>query len=358
MAFDSPIAKFQAKTVADFCRRVAEAGRDCPFGRYSSAMTALEALFLTDPPASFNPSADSTFVMITEALRRGHRPWGAELEGLSLEGHRASALVTPLELHEGKIRYAAMPSVRRPLSEFGVVLMRKDPPVDQSYITATWILEHAGTLVVNRPRGLRELNEKLAIAPFPELTPRTFLARSPAHLREILDSLGGRMIIKPVFGFGGREILLAREDDPNLGTLLELATQDGSRWTIAQEYVPEAKAGDKRILLLDGEPIGAVLRMSAEGELRNNFHAGGRPELTQLTERDRAICTAVGPMLRELGQFFVGIDVIGPYLTEINVTSPTGMQEINRLQGLEKEETMQARFWSALESKLGVRLRS
>lgn len=320
-------------------------------------MPALEALFVVDPPASFNPRADSTFVMVTEALRRGHRPFGAELPGLSLEGDQASALVAPFELHEGKLRYAAAP-LRRPLADFAVVLMRKDPPVDQAYMTATWILEHAGTLVLNRPRGLRELNEKLAILPYSEFTPRTFLARDTVHLREILRSLDGRMILKPVFGFGGREILLAREGDPNLGSLLELATLEGTRWTIAQEYVPAAKDGDKRILLVDGEPIGAVLRMPAEGELRNNFHAGGRPELTQLTERDRAICSAVGPMLREMGQFFVGLDVIGSYLTEINVTSPTGMQEINRLLGLEKEESMQARFWDALEMKLGVPLGS
>jgi len=320
-------------------------------------MPAIEALFVVDPPSTFNPRADSTFVMVTEALRRGHRPFGAELTGLSLEGDQASALVAPLELHDGRLRYATPPQ-RRPLSEFAVVLMRKDPPVDQAYMTATWILEHAGTLVLNRPRGLRELNEKLAILPYSEFTPRTFLARDTGHLREILQALEGRMILKPVFGFGGREILLAREGDPNLGSLFELATLEGTRWTIAQEYVPAAKDGDKRILLVDGEPIGAVLRMPAEGELRNNFHAGGRPELTQLTERDRAICAAVGPMLREMGQFFVGLDVIGTYLTEINVTSPTGMQEINRLLGLEKEETMQARFWNALELKLGVPLGS
>lgn len=354
MAVASPLNKFPSEIAA---RRRPEIGRERSGERYPPAMTAVEALFLMDPPASFNPRADSTFVMITEALRRGHHPYGGELEGLSLEGQRASAAVAPLELHEGRIRYAA-PLARRALSEFGVVVMRKDPPVDQSYMTATWILEHAGTLVVNRPRGLRELNEKLAIAPFGEFTPKTFLARSPAHLREILALLDGRMILKPVFGFGGREILLAREGDPNLGTLLELATLEGARWTIAQEYVPAAKDGDKRILLVDGEPIGAVLRMPADGELRNNFHAGGRPELAPLTDRDRAICTAVAPTLRELGQFFVGLDVIGGYLTEINVTSPTGMQEINRLQGLESEDTMQARFWTALESKLGVPLGS
>src|SRR5690606_17645045 len=143
---------------------VAELGRAPPPRSYAPAMPAIEALFVVDPPSTFNPRADSTFVMVTEALRRGHRPFGAELTGLSLEGDQASALVAPLELHDGRLR-AATPPQRRPLSEFAVVLMRKDPPVDQAYMTATWILEHAGTLVLNRPRGLRELNEKLAILP-------------------------------------------------------------------------------------------------------------------------------------------------------------------------------------------------
>jgi glutathione synthase len=155
-----------------------------------------------------------------------------------------------------------------------------------------------------------------------------------------------------VYGFGGRGILLARADDPNLGSLIELATHDGTRWTVAQEYLPDAKAGDKRILMIEGEPIGAVLRVPAENEIRNNFHAGGRPELTTLDDRDRAICSRVGPYLREMGQFFVGLDVIGGRLTEINVTSPTGFQEVNRLHGLTADDAMQAIFWAALERRL------
>lgn len=315
-------------------------------------MPSLDALFVIDPPDTFNPLADSTHVMITEALRRGHRPYGALLPDLSLELGKATARVAALRYEGGRV-HMAQEGTRRPVSSFDVVLMRKDPPFDQSFVTATWILDRAGTLVINDPTGLRELNEKLSSAPFAELTPRTYVARDPAHLREILAELGGKMIVKPVFGFGGREILLLREDDPNLGSLLELATLEGTRWTVAQEYIPAAKEGDKRILMLDGEPIGAVLRVPARGELRNNFHAGGRPERTQLDDRDRAICSAVGPMLRQRGQFFVGLDVIGGHLTEINVTSPTGMQEINRLHRLDGDQTMQALFWKALETKLG-----
>jgi len=316
-------------------------------------MAELEILFVIDPPESFSPHADSTFVMITEALRRGYRPYGALVSGLSLAGGNALGHAAPLALHEGRLRFEG-PPVRRTLASFPLVLMRKDPPVDQAFLTATWILDRAGTMVFNHPRGLRDLNEKLSTTPFTEFTPQTFVSRTPAELREILVTLGGVMIVKPVFGFGGREVLLARTDDPNLGSLLELATAEGQRWTIAQEYLPAAKEGDKRILLVDGEPIGAVLRMAATGELRNNFHAGGQPADTLITERDRAIIRAVAPMLREHGQFFVGLDVIGGYLTEINVTSPTGMQEINRLGGLKGDSTMQAVFWGALESKLGV----
>ncbi|MCX4246572.1 glutathione synthase [Paraliomyxa miuraensis] len=313
-----------------------------------------DVLFIMDPPETFNPRADSTFVMITEALRRGRRPFGTNLSGLGMHGQEALARVAPVALVDGdppRLVYAEPPRPRA-LAEFAAVLMRKDPPVDQAYVTATWILDHAGTLVLNAPQGLRTLNEKLSILRFGELVPKTFISRDTSELREILERLGGRMIVKPVYGFGGREILLARSDDPNLGSLLELATAEGTRWTVAQEYLPAAAEGDKRILLVEGEPIGAVLRVPARGELRNNFHAGGRPEASPLTDRDRAICSAVGPMLREAGQFFVGIDVIGGHLTEINVTSPTGMQEINRLQGLSGGDTMQARFWDALEARL------
>jgi glutathione synthase len=318
--------------------------------------TAHDVLFVMDPPETFNPRADSTFVMITEALRRGHRPWGTGLPWLGMRGHEAIARVAPLALVDDnppRLAYAEAPRSRL-LSEFSAVLMRKDPPVDQGYVAATWILDHAGTQVLNAPAGLRTLNEKLSILRFGDFVPRTFISRDTTELRGILDALGGRMIVKPVYGFGGREILLARADDPNLGSLLELATAEGSRWTVAQEYLPAAAEGDKRILLVGGEPIGAVLRVPAEGELRNNFHAGGRPVITELTDRDRAICSAVGPMLREADQFFVGIDVIGGHLTEINVTSPTGMQEINRLQQLSGDATMQARFWDALEARLGT----
>lgn len=317
-------------------------------------MGARKALFVLDPPETFSPDADSTYVMVTEALRRGHAPFGALMCDLSLHESAAHVNARPLGFRDGDptLRFIGDP-VRGPMADFDVVVMRKDPPVDQSFMTSTWILDRAGTLVINDPGGLRSLNEKMSIAAFADLTPRTYVSADPEELREILSSLGGQMIVKPVYGFGGREILLAREDDANLGSILEIATADGSRYTVAQEFVPQASEGDKRILLVDGAPIGAVLRVPAKGELRNNFHAGGAPARVELDDADRAICSAVGPMLRQTGQFFVGLDVIGGKLTEINVTSPTGMQEINRLEQRGDDDSMQALFWDGLESKLG-----
>ena len=318
-------------------------------------MSGHDVLFIVDPLELLNPAADSSYVMITEALRRGHRPFGVELRDLALDGRRPMAHARPIELPApGERLVWGGDAQRRPLADFAAVFMRKDPPFDDDYLTATWILEYARgtTQLFNDPAGLRELNEKLSILRFEELIPDTRLLRNEADLRNALQELGGKMIVKPVFGFGGREILQARDGDPNLGSIFELATHEGRRWTVAQAFIEQASEGDKRILMVDGEPIGAVLRVPAHGELRNNFHAGGSPALTSLDERDQLICSQVGPYLREHGQFFAGLDVIGGYLTEINVTSPTGMQEINRLHGLEGDETMQAKFWVAVESKI------
>jgi glutathione synthase len=322
----------------------------------------VDVLFILDPPHTFDPLADSSYVMIQEAVRRGHAVHGVTLDGLYLCGGEARAHAAPLEFEKASTQpdaplpriYSSPESHARAIGSFDVVLMRKDPPVDDNFLTATWILDRASedTLIINDPRGLRDLNEKLSMLSFAELTPPTRLLRRVDDLHEALRDFGGRMIIKPVFGFGGREVLQARTGDPNLSTLFELATQDGTRWTVAQGFVEEAREGDKRVLLIDGEPIGAVLRVPAPGELRDNFHAGGTAEATKLEARDLEICRAVGPLLREHGQYFAGIDVIGGLLTEINVTSPTGMQEINRLDGLSGDQTMQARFWDGIEAKL------
>ncbi|PRP96266.1 glutathione synthase [Enhygromyxa salina] len=314
-----------------------------------------DVLFVLDPLSLINPRADTSYVMITEALRRGHQPHYVTLDGLSLSGSvawaRARRLGPASDEPLAPMVDRGEPNAR-PLSSFAVVFMRKDPPVDPSFIAATWILDRAGTLVLNNPGGLRDLNEKLSMLEFPQLIPDTRLLRSIPDLRAALDDMGGKMIVKPLLGYGGREILQAKRGDPNLSTVLEIATADETRWTVAQQFIPEASAGDKRILLIEGEPIGAVLRVPASGELRDNFHAGGQGVATELTEREWYICSIVGPWLRDRGQLFVGLDVIGPYLTEINVTSPTGMQEINRLNELEGDATMQAKFWDAVDARL------
>ncbi len=322
-------------------------------------LPAVDILLVLDPVASLNPAADTSVAMIREAIRRGHRPFSVELEGMSLHGGQARAWARPLGLvpdnDSGLTRVVEIgPASARGLESFAAVLMRKDPPFDEGYLTATWILERARnkTVLINDPDGLRRANEKLSILEFPELTPETRILRRRVDLLQALDDFGGAMVVKPVLGFGGRGVLLARRGDPNLSSILEVATEEGAKWTVAQAFLERAKEGDKRILLVDGEPIGAVLRVPAAGEVRNNFHAGGAPALTALDDDDRKICARVGPWLRAQGQFFSGIDVIGGKLTEINVTSPTGMQEIDRLHGLSGDKTMAALFWDVLERKI------
>ena len=211
--------------------------------------------------------------------------------------------------------------------------MRKDPPGDVAFLHATWILEHARgkTLLVNDPRGLRDLNEHLAVLRFPTLTPPTIVTRDAAKLRAFQKDCGGAIVVKPVDGYGGLGIFVVRDGDMNASSIIETATGAGTRWTIAQKYLPDAVKGDKRILLADGEYMGAVLRVPAEAEARGNLHVGGRAVKTELDARDKEIIAAVAPVLKSFGQIFVGLDVIGGYLTELNITSPTGVRHIARL---------------------------
>jgi glutathione synthase len=221
-----------------------------------------------------------------------------------------------------------------PLEAFDVVMMRKDPPVDVAYLHATWILEQARgkTLLVNDPRGLRELNEHLAVMRFPELTPPTIVTRSVRRLAAFMREQGGAIVVKPVDGYGGLGVFVVRDGDPNMGSIFETSTGAGARWTMAQKYIPDVVKGDKRILLVDGEPIGAVLRVPALNDARSNLHVGGKAVRTELDDEDRAIVRAIAPTLAEFGQIFVGIDVIGGRLTEINITSPTGIRHIEDLE--------------------------
>ena len=213
--------------------------------------------------------------------------------------------------------------------------MRKDPPLDIDYLQATWILERARgkTLLINDPRGLRELNEHLAVLYFPSLTPPTIVTRSAARLRAFLDEQGGTIVVKPVDGYAGLGVFLIRNGDPNTSSLIETATRQGKSWTMAQRYLPEVSRGDKRILLCDGQPLGAVLRVPGADEARSNLHVGGTPVACEIEPEDHAIIRAVTPLLAQHGQIFVGLDVIGGRLTEINVTSPTGIRHLDQLAG-------------------------
>jgi glutathione synthase len=228
--------------------------------------------------------------------------------------------------------------------------MRKDPPFDLDYYFATLLLERArgATLIVNDPRGLREQNEKLAVLEHPDLCPPSIVTRETTRLRSFLAEQGGEMVVKPLDASGGFGVFHVRKGDPNTGAILEQATNLGRRWTMAQRYLPEVRQGDKRILLVDGEPLCAVLRVPAPDDARGNLHVGAKPMATTLNDRDQMIVTALGPRLRERGHFFVGLDVIGGWLTEINVTSPTGIMEANALYGDEYE----TRVVEKLEAKI------
>src|SRR5262245_34994234 len=272
-----------------------------------------------------------------EAAARGWEIWTCQIEHLGLRHDDATADARPTTVRDAATPAEAFslgePAIRR-LADFDVVLMRKDPPLDVSYLHATWILDHARgkTVLVNDPRGLRELNEHLAVLRFPQLTPPTIVTRSTERLREFQKEQGGSIVVKPVDGYGGLGIFVVREGDMNASSILETSTGAGTRWTLAQKFLPEASKGDKRIVLADGEPIGAVLRVPAEAEARGNLHVGGRAVKTEVDARDKEIIATVAPFLREHGQILVGLDVIGGMLTEINITSPTGVRHASRLE--------------------------
>jgi glutathione synthase len=295
-------------------------------------------LFIVDPLDRLALAGDSSYALMLEAATRGWDVWTAQIEHLGLIGDDAVCDATPTIVksaaHPAEAFQLGAASHHR-LAAFDVVLMRKDPPVDVAYLHATWILDHARgkTLLVNDPRGLRELNEHLAVLNFPELTPPTIVTRSAARLREFQAAQGGAIVVKPVDGYGGLGIFVVRDGDPNASSIIETSTGAGTRWTLAQRYLPAAVDGDKRILLADGELVGAVLRVPAEAEARGNLHVGGRAVKATIDARDREIIAAVTPFLREHGQIFVGLDVIGGMLTELNITSPTGVRHASQLDG-------------------------
>jgi glutathione synthase len=290
---------------------------------------------IMDPIGSINVHKDSSLAMLLAAQRRGWELHYMEQGDLFLEGDRCHALQTRLEVRtDNKDWYRLSDTRTAPLDKLDVILMRKDPPVDMEFIYTTFMLQRAesyGTLVVNNPGAIRNASEKLYTSWFSQCGPPTRVSREIMRLKEFLDAQDD-IIVKPLDGMGGASVFRVRKNDPNLNVILETITNNGSKCTMAQRYIPEISAGDKRILMINGDPFPyALARIPAKGETRGNLAAGARGEGADLSARDRWICEQVGPSLREQGLVFVGLDVIGDYLTEINVTSPTCIRELDAI---------------------------
>lgn len=302
-----------------------------------------------DPIESININTDSTFVLALEAQRRGHRLFHYLPQDMSFVRGQVVALARPLEVRRELGRHFTLGAAETvDLSRFDMVLMRQDPPFDMAYITATHLLEHIhpGTYVVNDPVHVRNAPEKLFVAHFPELMPPTLISSERAQIKAFREEHRD-IIIKPLFGNGGAGVFHVDPDDDNLNALLELFTQLYREPVVVQRYLPEIRNGDKRIILVDGIAAGGVSRVPQPGEARANLHVGAVGEKTALTRRDREICETIGPELKARGLVFAGIDVIGDYLTEINVTSPTGIQEINGFD----QTRIEADLWDAFETR-------
>ena len=306
--------------------------------------------FLMDPIEDVRIDQDSTFALMMEAQSRGHEVFYGTIDGLDQRGGRARAMLHAANLRPVQGDHVSLgPATRLDLGELDVIWMRKDPPFDMGYIFCTYLLDLASrdALVVNHPDGLRAMNEKAWAMAFPDLVPESLITQSQADLRAFAEELGS-IVVKPLDGNGGEGVFIVTADDPNRGVILEMSTRHGSRKVLAQRYLPEAREGDKRIILVDGVAVGACLRVPSGVDHRGNIHVGARVAACALTDRDREICEAIGPALAAAGQIFVGIDVIGDFLTEVNVTSPTCIHEINRFDGIRIE----AQTLDAVEARL------
>lgn len=304
-----------------------------------------------DHVSTIDINGDSTFVMGLEAQKRGFELFHYEPDGLSLSNGRVIARGQPMELRREKGNHFTLGDYQTIdlETDSDVVLMRQDPPFDMSYITATHMLEqvHPKTLVVNDPKEVRNAPEKLFVTEFPDYMPPTLITRDRDLIRAFRKEHKD-IIVKPLFGNGGAGVFHIKPDDENLTVVLEMFEAQARDPVIVQAYLKDVRSGDKRIILIDGEIAGATNRVPQAGEARSNMHVGGQPEKSQLTEREREICAVLGPELKKRGLLFVGIDVIGGLMTEINVTSPTGLQEINRFDDV----CLEAQIWDAIESKL------
>ena len=310
----------------------------------------MKLLFVADPLAQFKTYKDSTYAMMREAARRGHALFAMVAEDLAWREGRVMGRCQPIRMTGAEPWYEADECTWHDLADFDAVLMRKDPPFDQGYLTATWLLEMAerkGARVFNRPQALRDWNEKLAIARFADFIAPTLVSNDVALIREFLAEQGD-IVVKPLNAMGGAGVFRLRPGDPNLGSILETVTRLGAETVMAQRYLPAIVEGDKRVLVIDGEVVPyALARIPARGETRGNLAAGGTGVARPLTERDREIGRALGPQLKAAGILLAGLDVIGDHLTEVNVTSPTCFQEIAQQTGCD----VAAIFVDALERK-------
>ncbi|WP_136646151.1 glutathione synthase [Tabrizicola sp. YIM 78059] len=312
----------------------------------------LKVALQMDPIGSVNINADSTFRIALEAQARGHRLFYYTPDRLAYVEGRVLARGWWIEVRREVGNHVSFgEETEVDLGEVDVVWLRQDPPFDMGYITTTHLLEmiHPKTLVVNDPFWVRNSPEKLLVLRFPDLTPPTAIARDLATIRAF-KARHGDIILKPLYGNGGAGVFRLDPNDRNLSSLHELFMGLSREPVIVQKFLPAVEKGDKRVILVDGEPVGAINRVPQAGETRSNMHVGGRPEKVALTERDLEICRVIGPTLREKGQIFVGIDVIGDWLTEINVTSPTGIQELERFDGTNAAE----RIWQVIEARRGA----
>ncbi|OQP84067.1 glutathione synthase [Rhizobium rhizosphaerae] len=304
-----------------------------------------------DHVSTINISGDSTFAMSLEAQARGYQLFHYTPDKLSLRDGKLYATGQAMTLRDVKGDHFTLGEPERvDLSSMDVVLLRQDPPFDMAYITSTHLLEriHPKTLVVNDPAWVRNSPEKIFVTEFADLMPATLITRDPAEIARFRQEMGD-IILKPLYGNGGAGVFHSTRDDRNMTSLLEMFSQMYREPFIAQQYLPAVRKGDKRILLVDGEPVGAINRVPAEHDSRSNMHVGGRAEATELTAREREICARIGPALRERGFLLVGIDVIGDYMTEINVTSPTGIREVKKFGGAD----IAVLLWDAIERRRG-----
>ncbi|MHB2166579.1 glutathione synthase [Alsobacter sp. R-9] len=306
-----------------------------------------------DPIERINITGDSTFALLLEAQARGHHLFYYTPDKLSMRDGVVSAPVQPLRVQDVKGDHFALgESERRAISDFDVVLLRQDPPFDLAYITSTHLLErvHPKTLVVNDPAQVRNAPEKIFVTSFPDLMPTTLITRDRAEI-EAFRAEHGEVVMKPLYGNGGAAVFKVSVNDPNFGSLYDMFAATFREPWVVQRFLPKVVDGDKRIILVDGEPLGAVNRVPAPNDIRSNMVRGGAAETTQLSDREREICARIGPSLRDMGLIFVGIDVIDGHLTEINVTSPTGLRAIKRLGGPD----LAVSIWECIEDKVAAR---